>query len=204
MVLMMVLAMMIAMLMLYVSKQRDRATATTRVMQRATCAEAGLQYARGFFGRNTTNWDRYLARPTTYDSTHPHPFNPVYSDAGNTFPADVLTDAGVAYVSQYTATSVSGANSFVDLDGDKYPDVYIYMRDNDDEIVPAAANWERDNDQNVIIGAMCISSTMVPRREGGLDQDPLMVESILSNNTTSAGYAGQSGGGNSGTGNLNN
>lgn len=185
MIMMVVLAMMIAMLMLYVSKQRERGIVSTRILTRAACAEAGLQYARGFFGRNAGQWNQYLARPSVYDSTHPHPFNPVYSDAGNLFPADTVSDAGQIYIGGYSSGGVNGSASLVDLDGDGSPDVYIYVRDNDDEILPAAQNWERDNDQNVIIGSMCVSKTMVPRRDGILDRDPLIVESILSNNNNS-------------------
>jgi type II secretory pathway pseudopilin PulG len=203
MIMMTVMGMMIAMLMIYVSRQRDRGIAATKTLTRGNCAEAGLQYARGFFGRNAVNWNTYLTRPSTYDSTHPHPFNPVLNDAGNLYPADALTDAGQAYIINYTGGGVTGATSFVDLDGDNQPDVYIYVRDNDDEILPATPNWERDNDQNIIVGAMCVSKTMVPRRDGVLDRDPLIVESILSNNTNGTGYGGQSNCGTSGTGNCN-
>lgn len=204
-ILMGVLAMMVAALMLYVSKQRLRSVAATRALIRASCAEAGLQYARAYFGPRNAVWNNYLQRPATYNVNNPHPFNPIGSDAGtNTWPAQPLTDAGAGYIKAYAANGTVGAAMFADLDGDGWDDVYIYIRDNDDETKPAAPNWEQDSDQNVIIGSMCISKTMVPIRDGVLDRDPLLVEAILSYNSPNNAYNAQAGYGSSGTGNMNN
>ena len=79
---------------------------------------------------------------------------------------------------------------FLDLDNDGLSDVYIFIRDNYDESPPAPINFRRDNDQNVMVGAVCISSTMQPKQDRtatwagytGLDPDRLMMESVLAYN----------------------
>ena len=92
---------------------------------------------------------------------------------------------------------------FYDLDGDGAPDVYIYIRDNQDEPYGVADNYQRDNDQNVIVGAVCISSTMVPRLENGaLSTAQLHAESLLSYDLPGKTYTGQAGGATA-NGNIN-
>ena len=79
-----------------------------------------------------------------------------------------------------------------------------FIRDNVDEFPPAPNDFTTDNDQNVIVGALCISSTMQPRRENNtIDQDALLAESLLGYNMQGNAYGGQALGG-SGTGNRNN
>ncbi|MFZ5443883.1 MAG: hypothetical protein ACOZQL_28015 [Myxococcota bacterium] len=178
------LAAIVAALMLYVSQQRQRSVSTARAMVRESCASSGLQLARAYFARNFASWNTFLSTPAKY--------NPVKT-AWNTAPADPLN------------TTLQGSNPelFTDLDGDGALDVYIYVRDNADEGLPAPENWAHDNDQNVIIGAACISKTLVPQKGGRPDPDQLVMEAVLSFNLPNNGYTSQSLNGTSGTGNLN-
>lgn len=172
-------------LMLYVHQQRLRSIAAARAMVRDSCAASGLQHARAYFARLQPKWNDFLAEPKVY--------NPVKA-SWNTTPADPKSKA------------LRGTNPklFVDLDGDGAQDVYLYIRDNPDEGLPANENWERDNDQIVIVGAVCISETMVPRRQDGkVDPMLVVVEGLLSYNLTDTSYTSQSLSGTAGTGNLN-
>jgi hypothetical protein len=77
------------------------------------------------------------------------------------------------------------------------------VRDNFDEFLPNLNNPTRDNDLNVIVGAMCISSTLIPRREDGtLPDAPMMAEGLMSYNPAGT-YGAQGYHGGSGSGNLN-
>lgn len=170
-------------LMVYVHSQRERTIMSARSMTRNSCASTGLQYARTYFAARFSSWNSYLSQPAK--------FNPV-SSTWNSTPTDPR-----AVNSDHTPLQS-------DIDGDGNPDVFIYIRDNPDEILPAAENWASDNDQNVIVGAVCISTTMVPRRQDG-QPDPNLVtmEAMLSYNLPNNGYSSQGGGGTSGTGNIN-
>lgn len=164
MVLMGILLMMVAGLMLYSNQQRIRATSAAKTSTRLSCAEAGLQLARNYFGRNQALWDTFLAAPTVY--------NPVASGY-NTAPATPTV----------ATFQTAHPELFMDLDNDGLNDVFIFVRDNADESLPSAQNYARDNDQNVIIGSTCISSTLVPKfSDGTPDPDALVVESLLSYN----------------------
>ena len=192
------LAAIVASVMLIAANQRTRAASSARAIVRQTCADAGLQFARSFFASKQSQWDLLLAKPTSTV----HPYNPIKS-TWNTIPADPNTDAGVTDIKAIT-TPVKGISLFVDLDGLAGDDVYIYIRDNDDEMLPATSDWGRDNDQNVIVGAICISSTMSPRRQDGtLDTDKVSVESVLSFNALINTISSQSTQGPSGSGNIN-
>ena len=143
-----VLAAIVSALLLYVHEERARSVASTRSMVRNSCASSGMQFARAFFARNFASWNTFLAQPAIY--------NPVK-----------LTWNAASYVDTTLPTFLgtfrtTNPQLFTDLDGDGKDDVFIYIRDNADEGLPAAENWTRDNDQNVIVGAICISSTMVP------------------------------------------
>jgi hypothetical protein len=184
-----VMLMFVAGLMLYASQQRSRAIASARGMTRLSCAEAGLQLARNFFGRNVPQWNTFLSNPSTYD--------PVA--------ASWITTAGLSPANpRSSALQLAHPELFADLDGDGSPDVYIYVRDNADELPPAVNNPMRDNDLTVIVGAVCISSTMLPRLGNG-QQDPtlIQVEGLLGYSVAGDTYQGQGFGGASGTGNLN-
>jgi len=181
----MVLLLSVTGIYLYVTGQRDRTARQTRELSRVDCAQAGLELSRAYFAKNVGSWNTYLADPSHY--------NPVPA-TWNTTPADPTT----------TALQTSYSQLFFDLDGDGKLDVYIYMRDNQDELPPAPNNWKHDNDQNVIVGAECISGTMAPRLQNGLiDSSKLSAESLLSYNTPGNQYTGQSTGGASNNGNAN-
>jgi hypothetical protein len=187
MVMMAILAAVVAGLLLYVNNQRLRAVAVARGTTRMSCAETGLQLARAYFARTQTCWSTFLKYPGNY--------NPVVTD---------YNPSGTAANPRASALQTSHPWLYADLDGDGNNDVYIYVRDNDDEMLPAAANWLRDNDQNVIVGAVCISSTLVPHRQDGtVDSELLSVEAILSYNVAGTTYSSQAGAGASGTGNAN-
>jgi hypothetical protein len=197
MMLMTVLAAIVASVIAIAGAERTRIALSARSIQRQTCAEDGLQFARSFFANRQAQWDLVLLKPGGI-----HPYNPVAS-YWNTNPAVPTTSLGRSAIKAIT-TPVPGTALFVDLDGDTQDDVYIYMRDNDDEVFPANSNWGVDNDQNVIVGAMCISNTMVPRRpDGTVEGDRVTVESVLSFNALTNIISSQSGQGPSGSGNIN-
>ncbi|MHA7628390.1 hypothetical protein [Corallococcus sp. M7] len=178
----------VAGVMAYASSERSRAVTFSRTGQRQGCAESGLQLARGYFGRNYAQWNTFLSAPGTYD--------PIASPT-NTAPANPRTADGRA------AIKTVNPALFADLDGDGRDDVYLYIRDNEDEFKPLSPEWNRDNDQQVVVGAICISDTLIPRRSDNT-QDPsaLAVEGILQYNGGGHAYTAQTAGG-TGSGNLN-
>jgi hypothetical protein len=183
------LLVMVVALLIYANQQRKRAVSGARTQSRISCAQAGLQYARGYFGRNVATWSTYLSTPSTY--------NPIPS-AWNTTAAALQTSI------RTTTFQTANPALFTDLDDDGLNDVFIYIRDNDDELLPAASNWARDNDQNVIVGAICISTSMVPRREDGTRApDPLVLEGMLTFNSPGSFYYSQAASGANGDGNAN-
>jgi hypothetical protein len=205
-ILMAILTAMVASLLLYANHQRLRAVSAARAQNRQSCAEAGLQFARAYFGRNNycagtgtacSNWETYLKTPSVY--------NPVPA-TWSTPSGAVQTDTAAALQLAIKTSAFQSAHPelFTDLDNDGKNDVYIYVRDNDDELKPAVSNPLRDNDQNVIVGAICISTTLVPRREdGNPDPDSLVLEAMLSFNSPGTLYYAQAAAGASGDGNTN-
>lgn len=161
-------------LMAFANAERLRAINVARKSLRVSCAESGLQLAKAYFGRQFANWSTYLNNPWTYD--------PVLSSF-NFMPAP------------YTDLAFQAANPdlFADLDGDGELDIFIYARDNQDEFPPIPwsdpANWLRDNDQNIIVGAICISKTLGPRPvdDPSIPPNPLTAEALLSYNTAIQG-----------------
>ncbi len=174
---------------------RRRAIRLQRTENRESCVNAGLTYARAYFANNVANWSTYLARPQQYNPMNlPTTTSPAWN--GSQVKANIATAAGITAIKGMT----NGPQQFLDLDGDGKSDVFIFIRDNYDEFPPAAPNFQRDNDQNVIVGAVCISTTMAPKREDNtVDPDPMLVESLLSVNQQASSY-NQS----SSSGNLNN
>lgn len=167
----------------YASKERIRAVAAGRNGQRQSCAESGLQLARSYYGRNFQSWNTYLANPSIYD--------PVRSGFNST-PADPRS----------AALQAAHPELFADLDDDDAPDVYLYIRDNDDELYPLPAEHTRDNDHNVVVGSICISSTLTPRAGDNALAAPLLAnEGLLSYNGENANCLTSNGG--NGTGNCN-
>lgn len=182
-VLLAVLMLMAGGLLGYVQSERGRAIQVSRAQRRESCAQAGLQLAKSYFGRNFPTWNTYLADPN---------FSAVPTDGGTLDPAAIAS------------IKAAQPQLLADLDGDSAPDVYLYVRDNDDEFPPAAANPARDNDQAVIVGAVCISTTMVPHRSDGTSSPTqLTEEGLLEYNVSGSTYITQAGAGSSGTGNQN-
>ncbi len=171
------LMLVVAGLMYYASRSRSRAVAIARGSSRVSCAESGLQLARAYYGRNYAFWNStFLPNPAVYNAT----------------------------VSTARTASFQTANPqlFADLDGDGLPDVYLFVHDNYDEFLPNLNNPNRDNDLNVIVGAACISSTLLPRAETGYSSSAIISEGLLSYNPTGS-YGSQGYQGASGSGNLN-
>ncbi|MFP2931128.1 hypothetical protein ACLESO_39230 [Pyxidicoccus sp. 3LG] len=158
----------VASIMVYASKERIRAVATGRGGQRQSCAESGLQLARSYYGRNFRHWNSYLAAPATYDPVA-STFNPAPAD-----PRSAVLQA-------------AHPELFADVDGDGNLDVYLYIRDNDDELHPLPAERFRDNDHIAVVGALCISSTLTPRNADGSPSPTLLAqEGLLSYNGEAA------------------
>lgn len=179
-----VLLMVAAGLIYYATQSRLRAISVSRGTSRVSCAESGLQLARAYYGRNYSLWNTtFLPNYATYN-------------AASTIALDATAKANLI---------AAHPELFADLDGDGLPDVYLYVRDNVDEFLPNLNNLYRDNDLNVIVGAMCISQTLLPRGENGRQANPMMAEGLLSYNPSgmygSQGYHGASGSGNLNSGN---
>lgn len=150
MMLLAVLTVVVASVLTYATISHNRATEISRADDRQRCVQEGLQLAKSFFGRNNDKWNTYLANPSQY--------NPIKATwtTGALAPADPMDPT----------LRAARPELFADLDGDgaANPDVYIYIRDNPDEL---PVNWKSDNDGIVIVGAMCISSTMNPGQAAG-------------------------------------
>lgn len=176
-----VLLVVVAGVIYYATQSRLRAISVSRGVARISCTESGLQVARAYYGRNYSLWNsRFLLNPGVYNALA-------------TARDPLLRPPLVA----------SNPELFADLDGDGKPDVYIYVRDNADELQPVPNNQFRDNDLNVIVGAMCISETLIPRRDDGqISPQPMLAEALLSYNPN-GNYGAQGYHGASGSGNLN-
>lgn len=170
MVMMAVILGMVVSLLTYAFAQRRAAINYARANDRMTCAQSGLQLARTYFARNFIRWNQFLSQPNVY--------NPIQMATWNN-PSS--TPPGPADISPSSALRTSNPELFIDVDGDNQPDVFIYIRDNQDEFPPATDNPLRDNDQNVIVGAICISTTMTPQATTP-PSPPIHVESLLSYN----------------------
>lgn len=153
------------------------------------CAEAGLQYARRFFGSRyatSHNWNDYLVAPTAevpgyrYDETS----------------SDVRPDLSLVPVQ---ARGMSDGESFdagADLDGDDEPDFWVSIRDDDDERpLGATQDAGRDNNETIIIRSECTNPAFAPA-SGGEPRNTVL-ESALSHVQGSSGYGIAAGGSNS-------
>jgi len=176
-----VLLVVVAGVIYYATQSRLRAITVSRGVARISCTESGLQVSRAYFGRNYSLWNsKFLPNPGVYNALA-------------TARDPLLRPPLMA----------SNPELFADLDGDGKPDVYIYVRDNADELQPVANNPSRDNDLNVIVGAMCISETLTPRHDNGqISKQPMLAEALLSYNPN-GNYGSQGYHGASGSGNLN-
>ncbi len=161
-----ILLMMAMGLLFFSGHVHQRSIRVARAMTEQACTATGLQLARGYFGKNYANWDIYLGDPSSY--------NPLgwSDDSGKSVPRGNL-DAVKALRRDHREL-------FADLDGDGLPDVYIYCRDNQDERPPATNDWTKDSDQVIVVGALCISETLVPlRQDDTRDPDRMSAEALL-------------------------
>lgn len=169
-------------IMSYAFNEKLRAIGNARRLSRTACAEAGLSLAKSYFLGQFNQWNTLLANGTIYNH--------------------LSVDGGVTDLQNPLWQGANAPQLFADLDGDGQADVYIYMKDNQDEMIGSPDNPAHDNDQNVIIGSICISRTMAPRMANGqLSPTLQVVEGVLTGNNVAWQYA-QAVTGN-GTGNLN-
>jgi hypothetical protein len=142
------------------------------------CAEAGLQYARRFFGQNyegSHQWNDYLDLTTAgyrYDPEH--------------FPSDV---PDLAHRPAQTRGKSDGAtfDPGADLDGDGRPDFWVSIRDDDDEApLGAADSRTRDNNETVILRSECTNEAW-SYEEGGQRRHAI-VEALLTHVQGASGY----------------
>jgi hypothetical protein len=168
-----VLLLLVASLFYIVQRNAANAIAQARSLPRSYCADTGLQVSRAYFGKNYAKWNTFLADPSHY--------NPVVAS---------WNPAGTAADPTSLALQAAHPELFVDIDGDGKVDVYLYVRDNPDELPPATENYLRDNDMQVFVGAVCVSSTLVPRQaDGSVDSSHLTAEALLVYNGINAQYA---------------
>jgi hypothetical protein len=154
------------------------------------CAEAGLQYARRFFGsryETSNNWNDYLKTPTA--AVPGYRYDP---SAGDVYP-DLST------VPPQTR-GMSNGTSFdpgADLDGDGVPDFWVSVRDDDDErpLGIPANDPTRDNNETIIIRSECTNPQWAIVA-GGQPRN-VVLEATLSHVQGSSGYGIASGGSNS-------
>ena len=176
-------------LLTYSNNVRFRAIFSARSQNRQSCAEAGLLLARNYYAANWILLPTFLANPDIYD-----PFPATWMTASGKTPSTPTLSLSAPFV---TAFHQAHPELFADLDGDTVPDVYFYIRDNQDE------QPMRDYDQTVIVGALCISNTLVPKsKEGQPSQGTEYVEGLMQNNSVFLSNNSQYAGGN-GNNNLN-
>jgi hypothetical protein len=177
----------------YTNAERLRTINLARKPLRASCAESGLQLAKAHFGRQFNQWNLFLSQPGIYD--------PIYSSHHYEDP-DPDDQVPPDFKSAFFQSN--NPRLFADLDADGELDVFIYARDNQDEFTigpPTFHNPQRDNDQNIIVGAVCFSRTLTPRTT--MDPPPLLTaEGILSYNSSVQGCTQFACG--DGSGNMNN
>jgi hypothetical protein len=157
------------------------------------CAEAGLQYARRFFGSTydtSNNWNNYLIAPTS--AVRGYRFDP---SAGDTEP----TDFGVVPTQALGMSNGTTFDPGADLDGDKptgKPNFWVSVRDDDDERPLGAPNDPaRDNNELIIIRSECINPAWAIV-EAGVSRN-VVLEASLSHVQGTSGYGIAAGGSNS-------
>lgn len=149
------------------------------------CAEAGLQYARRFFGSrypDSNNWNDYLnpALGYRYDEA-----------AGDTYPPDL--DA----LPKQTRGKSDGTNfdKGADLDGDGRPDFWVSVHDDDDERpLGATHNPAQDNNEIIVIRSECTNPAWAIV-EGNATRN-VVLEATLAHVQGTSGYGIASGGSN--------
>ena len=131
------------------------------------CAEAGLQYARRFFGKNYENsngWNDYLADGSGYR------YDPAHT-----------TDT---HPTSYGSVPAATKGSF---DSGSEADFWVSIRDDDDEApLGVTANPQRDNNEMIILRSECINPAY-QIVEGGQRKN-VVLESTLVHIQGSSGY----------------
>jgi hypothetical protein len=153
------------------------------------CAEAGLQYARRFFGsryETSHNWNDYLTRPTS--AVPGFRFD---QSAG-----DVRPDLSTVPPETLGMSNGTSLDPEADLGGDGQPVFWVSVRDDDDERpLGAPDDPTRDNNETIIIRSECTNPQWAILA-GGTSQN-VVLESTLSHVQGSSGYGIASGGSNS-------
>ncbi|HYG69037.1 MAG TPA: hypothetical protein VD838_15315 [Anaeromyxobacteraceae bacterium] len=155
------------------------------------CAEAGIQYARRFFGSTyaqSNNWNDYLVTPTSAV--------PGYRYDENATPPDAYPN--LADVPKQTR-GMSNETTFdagADIDGDGNADFWVSVRDDDDERpLGAPHDPARDNNETIVIRSECTNEAYAII-EGG-EPRHVVLETALSHVQGSSGYGIAAGGSNS-------
>ncbi len=154
MALVLVLAVAAVALIRLTGADQTRAGVMGRTQRGVLCAEAGLQYARRFFGaayETSNGWNSYLN-----GTTAGYRFDPGAS------PPDAhpdLTNLGSIPKQALGYSNGSTLDPGADLDGDGNPDFWVSIRDDDDErpLGIAANDPTRDNNERIIIRSECIN-----------------------------------------------
>jgi hypothetical protein len=153
------------------------------------CAEAGLQYARRFFGSTydtSNNWNNYLIKPTAAVPGFRYDVN-----AGDPRPTDFTALPPQALGKSNGTTYDPGAT---DDNGNML--FWVSVRDDDDEAPLGAQNDpSRDNNELIIIRSECINPSYAIV-EGGVSRN-VVLEASLSHVQGSSGYGIAAGGSNS-------
>ncbi len=174
------------------------------------CAEAGLQYARRFYGStyDTSNqWNTYLTRPTTgtpsfrYDpnANDPTPDSKPDLSSCRTSPSSCPVPIQAL---GYSDGNVQHLDPGADIDGDGVPDFWVSVHDDDDEQpIGHPNNPSHDNNETIIIRSECINPNFATTVSGRLGLDGLdggtgaskaqnaVIESVLLHVQGSSGYA---------------
>jgi hypothetical protein len=158
------------------------------------CAEAGLQYARKFFGSTYTtsnNWNDYLIAPTA--AVPGYRFDP---NAGDKRPTDFSTLPPQTRGMSNGTTFDPGADSDAEGRPTGQPNFWVSVRDDDDEVPLGAPNDpSRDNNELIIIRSECTNPAYAIV-EGGLSRN-VVLEAALSHVQGTSGYGIAAGGSNS-------
>jgi hypothetical protein len=148
------------------------------------CAEAGLQYARRFFGSGyeaSNGWNDYLSNAVPgyrFDSAN-----------GDLRPTDLAT----LPLQARGASDGAHLDPGTDLDGDGAPDFWVSVRDDDDERpFGLPDNPARDNNERIVVRSECTNPGYAAEQGGA--QVNVVLESVLMHIQGSSGYGTAQGG----------
>lgn len=182
----------------YSASSRRRTISAGRGLIEQSCAAAGLQLARAYFGQRHDLWETYLKTPGTYNpigwTTDIDPIKPEEQHSQPYASPTATADVKARVIKMMEDPSTNELFIDIDNDEDHVRDVYIYCRDNADERPPATNDWKVDNDNAIIVGAMCINDRLRARRpDGTLDDDLQTAEALLKWERPVAGTGGKIG-----------